>query len=78
MCFKIKSHFRNMFENTICEGCNIEESTTSHTLEYSPLIGGNEIVTYLPNYNDLYGEDEEELVYIARVIKDNLSRFPYN
>ena len=33
MCFKIKSHFRNMFENTICEWCNIEESTTSHTLE---------------------------------------------
>ena len=78
MCFKIKTHFRNMFENTVCEGCHREESTTSHTLSCKSLIGGNEIVTYLPNYDDLYGEDEDELVYLARVIKDNLSRLPSN
>ena len=78
MCFKIKTHFRNMFENTVCEGCNIEESTTSHTLACKSLIGGNELVTFLPNYDDLYGEDEDELVYLARVIKDNISRLPSN
>ena len=78
MCFKIKTHFRNTFDNTVCEGCNIEESTTSHTLACKSLIGGNELVTYLPNYGDLYGEYKDEVVYLARVIKDNLSRLPSN
>ena len=76
MCFKIKTHFRHMYENTLCEGCRTEESSTVHTLECKSLIGGNEIVTYLPRYKDLYGEDEDEIVYLARVIKDNLSRLP--
>ena len=76
MCFKIKSHFRNMYQNTICEGCQLNESTTEHTLECVSLIGRNEMVTYLPNYNDLYGEDEDEQVYIARIMRDNMSRLP--
>ena len=76
MCFKIKTHFRNMYANTICEGCHLNESTTKHTLECVRLIGRNEIVTYLPSYHDIYGEDEDEQVYIARIIKDNISRLP--
>ena len=30
MSFDIKSHFRNMHANTICDGCRLEESTTYH------------------------------------------------
>ena len=63
-----------MYENTICEGCKIEQSSTSHVLECKSLVYENEIITYLPNYKDLYGEDEDEQVYLARIIKDNLRR----
>ena len=31
--YRIKTHFRNMHEHTICDGCKIEESTTKHTLD---------------------------------------------
>ena len=76
MNFGIKTHFRNMHDNTLCDGCQLEESTTRHTLECSSLIGRNELVTYKPSYEDLFGTDEEEQVYIARIICDNLKRMP--
>ena len=76
MSFRIKSHFRRMHSNIICEGCFIEQSTTKHTLECSELIGGNELVTYLPIYKELYEEDEDSQVYIARILKDNFRRLP--
>ena len=76
MCFKIKTHFRKMYENTLCEGCHVNESTAEHTMECISLIGRNELITYLPSYIDIYREDEDEQVYIARIIKDNMSRLP--
>ena len=74
--FKIKSHFRKMHIDIICDGCRIEVSTTRHTLECVNLIGKNELITYLPNYSDLYGEDEDDQVYLARIVRDNLKRVP--
>ena len=40
------------------------------------LQGKNELVTYLPQYEDLYGNVENEQVYIARVFRDNMRRQP--
>ena len=51
-------------------------STTKDTLECVNLIGKNELITYLPNFSDFYGEDEDDLVYIARIVRDNLKRVP--
>ena len=65
-----------MHFNVICEGCRMTESTTQHTLECQNLIRQNELVTYIPNYKDLYETDVEEQVYIARILKDNLRRLP--
>ena len=76
MSFRIKTHFRNMHQNVFCGGCNLEESTTKHTLECITLLGRNELVTYLPCIEDLYGDDEDEQVYIARILKDNIRRLP--
>ena len=76
MNFNIKSHFRNMHENVICEGCHTEESTTQHTLHCNTLLGKNELVTYIPDILDLYGEDEDEQVYIVRLLRDNIGRLP--
>ena len=52
----------------------MEVSTTRHTLECVNLISKNELITYLPNSSDLYGEDEDDQVYIARIVRDNLKR----
>ena len=76
MNFKIKSHFRRMHESVLCEGCHLEESNTKHTLQCNILLGRNELVSYIPDIEDLYGDDEDEQVYIARLIKDNMGRLP--
>ena len=78
MNFKVKSHFRRMHTDTLCDGCRKMESTTKHSLECQVLLGQNEIVTYLPQYEDLYGNDENEQVYIARIFRDNMRRLPEN
>ena len=65
-----------MYEDTICEGCKIEESSAKHTLNCSRLIEQNELVTYLPHYEDIHGEDENLQVYTARVLKDIIGRLP--
>ena len=65
-----------MYENCVCEGCQKDESNTQHILECNQLLGQNELVTYLPLYEDLFGNNEEEQVYISRIIADNLSRLP--
>ena len=76
MLFKMKTNFRNMYEDTVCEGCRKEESSAKHTLQCSSLLGQNELVTYLPHYENIHGEDENLQVYIARVLKDNIRRLP--
>ena len=76
MHFKIKSHFRNMHFDIICDGCRVYESTTQHILECASLVEDNQIVTYIPSYRDLYDDDAEEQVYIARIVQDNLKRIP--
>ena len=62
-----------MHIDTIRDGCHREESTTSHTLICNALLGGNEIVTYIPCIEELYGEDEDEQVYITRQSKEDES-----
>ena len=76
MHFKVKSHFRNMHIDTVCDGCRIFQSTTKHTLECKSLIGQNELVTYIPTYEDIYENDVEEQIYIARIFRDNIRRLP--
>ena len=66
--FEIKTHFQNMYRDTIFEGCRIEKSTSEHTLNCKNLIG--------PTYEDIYREDEHGQMYIARILKDNLGRLP--
>ena len=65
-----------MHDNVLCEGCHLEESNTKHTLQCNILLGRNELITYIPDIEDLYGSNEDEQVYIARLIKDNMRRLP--
>ena len=74
--FKVNLPQVRLAVDTVCEGCRKEESSAKHTLRCSSLVGQNEIVTYLPYYEDIHGEDEDLQVYIARVLKDNIGRLP--
>ena len=72
MHFKGKSHFMNMHLDTNCNGCRIYESTSKHTLECKSSIGQNELVTYVPTFEDIYENDVHEQIYIARIIRDDI------
>ena len=61
----VKTNFREMYANIICDACNISECTQSHLLSCTALIGGNELVTYLPEYKDIFNGSIEEKVKIC-------------
>ena len=52
------------------------ESTTKHSLECHTLVGKNYLVTYSQQCNNLYGNDETEQAFIARIVRDNMKRLP--
>jgi hypothetical protein len=34
-------------------------------------MGKNELVAYIPDYTDLFGNDIDEQIYISRILKEN-------
>ena len=46
-----------------------------HLMECSALIGSNELLTYIPHYNDVFDdENPDEQYYIARLMMNNLDK----
>ena len=74
MFWGAKTNFRKMHNNLMCDACSIHECTQKHLLECNKLIGGNQLVTYLPRYEDIFECDEDEQCYIGRIMNDNLIR----
>ena len=71
----IKANRRWKFENIICSSCDTDsDETQSHILECKTLIGPSEILTYIPNYRELFENDVEAQAYVSRLIKDNHGR----
>ena len=52
--------------------CEKYEETQSHIIECEILINKNEILSYIPSYNELFGEDIIEKIYISRMLKENI------
>ena len=71
----IRGNQRWKYENIYCISCkeNIEE-TQEHILYCQFLLGQNENVTYIPNYNELYNGNLQEQFYVARLLKENMSK----
>ena len=67
----ISCNFRWKQENTLCRTCIFTEMNQQHLLEFNYLLGKCEIVTYIPEYMDIFKEDIEAQIYTCRVIKKN-------
>ena len=72
----VKTNFKHEFEpNLLCNSCKVKECNQSHLLYCSALIGSNQRVTYIPNYEDIFNDEvTEELNFIAHIIMANLKR----
>ena len=60
-------------ESILCDNCPNIEFNQRHLFECQFLIGKNEIVTYIPKYEDLFRGDIEEQIYASRILKENHS-----
>ena len=76
MVENIKCNFKEQYKpNLTCNSCLISECNQKHLLECSALIGRNELLTYIPNYNDIFdNENCTEQEYIGRLMMENLRR----
>ena len=70
----VKTNFKHGFEpNLLSNSCKVKECNQSHLLYCSSLIGSNQLVTYIPNYEDIFNdEDTEEQNFIAQIMMANL------
>lgn len=68
----IRANYKWKHEAFTCVSCkeNIQEDN-EHLLVCSKLIGKNELISYIPEYKDLFSENTEEQVYISRILKEN-------
>ena len=75
MIEEVKANFKQKYEgNMLCGSCFESECNQPHLLECPNLLGANEMVTYIPNYCDIFGEDISEQIYIAQLMSENLRR----
>ena len=72
----VKLNFKEKYKpNLTCNSCKQSECNQKHLLECKALLGSNEIMSYIPNYRDIFNNDNmKEQCYIATLMMDNLKR----
>ena len=76
MIENVKSNFKEKYKpNLTCNSCKQSDGNEKNWLECKALLGSTELVTYLPNYEEFFDNDNlKEQVYIAILMIDNLQR----
>ena len=55
MIENIKNNFKEHYkQNLACNSCNKGICDRKHLLEFSELLGKNLILSYIPNYQDIF------------------------
>ena len=72
----VKTNFKHEFKpNLICNSCKLKESNQSQLLYFNTIIGRNQLVTYIPRYEDICNYNNiEKLNFIAQIMMTNLKR----
>ena len=70
----LPSNRRWMKEDMNCSNCLHTEMNQMHLLNCKYLLGKSELVTYIPDYSDIYNGTLEEMVYTSRIIRDNFKK----
>ena len=73
----LSCNFRWKNKNIYCNYCFSTEMDQKHLLSCKYLLGKNEIVTYIPDYQDLFSEDIDAQVYTSRILKENYTRMKH-
>ena len=55
--------------------CKLYECNQAHLLNCSCLIGSNQLISYIPDYYEIFNDDDtEEQYFIANIMKENLGK----
>ena len=69
----IKANFQWKYENIWCICCEEDNpETNEHLIQCKVLLGSNEILSYIPENEELFSEDLSEVLYMLRIVKENL------
>ena len=70
----IKMNFKHEYkENLICNSCENSECNQAHLMYCKALLGSNKLITYIPNYEDIFVDTNiEEQCFIANILIENL------
>ena len=76
MVENIKMNFQGNYKpNFLCNSCKLHECNQSHLLYCSSLIGSNQLISYIPDYKDIFDDNDiEEQYFIANIMKQNLRK----
>ena len=76
MIENVKCNFKEKYRpNLICNSCMTSECNQEHLLYCKELIGSNELVSYIPDYIDIFDDDNcKEQSYIASLLMKNLQK----
>ena len=74
MIENVKMNFQQEHKpNFICNSCKKHECNQPHLLNCPALLGRNQLVTYIPNYEDIFDDyNKEEQCFIAKILMENL------
>ena len=75
-----KANHRWKYNDVFCSACMKNEiETQGHILFCDYLLGKNENVSYIPDYEELYHGELKEQIYVSRLLKENFdNRVPDN
>ena len=66
---------RNFKPNFLCDLCKMRECNQANLLYGTKLIGSSELITYIPEYENMFDDnDPEEQLYVANILIDNFKR----
>ena len=76
MVESVKSNFPGeYFSDNLCNSCKSSECNQPHLIYCKSLIGSNQLITYIPNYEDIFDDDDiKEQIFIANIMIENLKK----
>ena len=65
---EVRTNFRGSYSDLKCPLCRLCEDSQKHLLECTKLAEEGELVTKIPEYNDVFSENLMQKVQVARKI----------
>ena len=70
----VRGNYGNHHDDTQCPVCGDDEDTQQHLLVCEQLCERDEIVSTLPDYNDLFGSNLDDRIRVSRILMSKFEK----